>query len=262
MTKALILCAAVFAVLAWSAAARPPLTFVWPTSIDLQPDGSLVLVENGRGRVLRVQPVTGRTTQIAVGLVKPFQAVRAPSGSIFVSDAGALRRIEGGGSPVTVATANEDIGPVAVARSGAVFYATATRVFRLGTPRAIASGLSGPHGLAVASDGAVLVCDTNHDRVRRIDPRSGSSSTLIKVKQPRGIDIASDGSVFVVEGAAKRIGRFSATGASLGTVGPAFEDPYDVELAANGALYVLDTAAAGTIRRVARNGSVSTVPTG
>jgi len=225
-------------------------------------DGSLVLVENGRGRVLRMQPATGHTTQIAAGLLKPFQAVRAPSGSIFVSDAGALKRIEGGGPPVTVATTAEDIGPVAVARNGDVFYATATRVSRLGTARAIASGLNGPHGLAVASDGAVLICDTNHDRVRRIDPRTGVSSTLIKLTQPRGIDFAADGSVYVVEGVAKRIGHFSATGASLGTVGPTFGDPYDVEVAANGALYVLDTAAAGGIRRIARNGTVSTVPTG
>jgi hypothetical protein len=33
-----------------------PLTFTWPTSIDLQADGSLLVVENGAGRLDRVEP--------------------------------------------------------------------------------------------------------------------------------------------------------------------------------------------------------------
>src|SRR5690242_20644829 len=32
-------------------AARNPLVFTWPTSIDVQSDGSLLVVENGAGRV-------------------------------------------------------------------------------------------------------------------------------------------------------------------------------------------------------------------
>src|SRR5262249_53263170 len=68
-----------------------------------------------------------------------------------------------------------------------------------------------------------------------------------------------DGTIYVVEGVAKRIGRFSATGASRGTVGPRFVDPYDVQAAADGSLYVLETAALGTIKRVSPGGSVSVV---
>lgn len=244
----------------------PQLALVWPTSIDLLPNGWLLVVENGRRRVVRVHAATGRMSVIADGLAKPFAAVRAPSGSIYISDGRSLRRLDGRGKPVSVATAEEDIGPIAIAPNGDVFYATGSRLFRLaagaGAPQTLATGLNGPHGLAVASDGAVLVSDTANGRVRRIDPQSGAGSTLVQTGEPRGIDVAPDGTIYVVEAGTKRIGHFSAAGARLGVAGPPFGDPYDVVAGAGGTVYVVDTAAAGRILRVAADGKVSSVPTG
>ncbi len=247
-----------------AAPAPTPLALDWPTSIDLQPDGSLLVVENGAGVVERVQPASGHVTVLASGLAKPYAAAAGPDGSICLSNGASLERIDGSSPPVTVATADTDIGPVAVAPDGAVYYTTATQVFELrgGPPRPIVSGLSNPHGLAVARDGTLVVCDTDADRVLRIDPPSGATTTLIHTARPRGIDIAGDGSIYLVEGAAKRVGRYDAGGARRGDVGPAFNDPYDVEVAADGTVYVLETAAQGTIRRVGADGTASTVPTG
>lgn len=39
-----------------------PLVFTEPTAIDLEPAGTLLLVENNPGRVLRVSPGTGKVT--------------------------------------------------------------------------------------------------------------------------------------------------------------------------------------------------------
>jgi len=39
-----------------------PLTFTEPTTIDLQPDGTLLLVQNNPGSLLRVDPRTGSAT--------------------------------------------------------------------------------------------------------------------------------------------------------------------------------------------------------
>jgi streptogramin lyase len=235
-----------------SAAQRAPLQFVWPTSIDLQPDGSLLVVENGAGRVDRVRPATGQVTIVAAGLAKPFAAVRTASGLLYVSNGHALLR-----NGKTVARADEDIGPVAVAANGDVFYTTQTAAFRLGDPKPLATGLDAPHGIAVATDGAVLVSDTRHDRVLRI--AGGDVSTLIAVRRPGGIDVAPDGTIDLVEAAAKRVARYSAAGKRLGNVGPRYFDPYDVQVARNGVVYVLDTAALGTIKRVGPNGDVSVV---
>ena len=243
--------------------APKPLMFAWPTSIDVQPDGSLLVVENGIGRVDRVQPSTGKLSVVASGLAKPYAVASAPGGAVYLSNDGKLQRIDGA-SPVTIADAGTDVGPIAVAPNGDAVYTTESQAFELtgGKAHVIASGLSGPHGLAVTADGAVLVCDTGADRVLRIDPSSGATKTLVHVAQPRGIDVAGDGSLYVVEAGARRVGHYSAAGTRLGDVGPVFNDPYDVEVASDGTVYVIDTAALGTIRRIAPNGSVSTLATG
>jgi sugar lactone lactonase YvrE len=243
---------------------RPALRLAWPTSVDVQPDGSLLVVENGRARVLVVDPVKGGTRVLGSGFEKPYAAVHAPSGSVYVSDGRTLRRVDGG-APQMVATATEDIGPLAIAPNGDVFYTTGESLFRLpaagGAAQTVAMGFTGAHGLAVAADGAVLVSDTGNDRVVRVEPNSGASATLIRTADPRGIDVAPDGTIYVVEAEAKRLGRYSSAGARLGLVGPVFGDPYDVDAGA-GAAYVVDTAASGVIRRVAANGTTVTIPTG
>jgi len=239
-------------------AAPKPLTFTWPTSIDVQADGSLLVVENGAGRVDRVQPSTGRVSAVASGLAKPYAVATTASGTIYLSNGNSLQRIEGTAGPATVVDAGAELGPIAVAPSGGVFYTTGAQAFALGGG-SLASGLSGPHGIAVAADGAVLVCDTGNGRVLRIDPQTHATTTLIRVGEPRGIDVAGDGSLFVVEATVKRVGHYSATGARLGDVGPVFNDPYDVEVGADGTVFVLETAESGTIRRIAPDGSVSTL---
>ena len=81
-----------------ASAAAAPLTFVWPTAIAVEPSGSLLVVENGLHRLVRVDPATGKVTVVASGLAKPYAVARARSGAIFVTDAGTLKRIDGAGS--------------------------------------------------------------------------------------------------------------------------------------------------------------------
>ncbi len=256
-----------------------PVAFTQPTSIDLEPAGTLLLVENNPGRVLRVDPASGRITVLVPAAVNPYAIVRAPSGSAFLSVDNELRRLDATGTLTTVATVDAHIGPVAVAPNGDVYYTTGTQVFRLaggaGTPVRIAgTGVEGgggdgglavnaqfssPHGIAIARDGAVLVCDTGNNRIRRIDPATGVITAFAQVASPRGIDIAADGTIFVVDSLEKRLLRLSASGASLGFFGPAFGDPYDVEVADGGVAYVLEAGPTGWVRRVAPDGTVTTV---
>jgi streptogramin lyase len=236
------------------ALAASPVTFTWPTSIDVQQDGTLLVVENGQHRVVRLDPETGAVTQVAAGFAKPIAVAHAGSAT-YLSNGHTIVRLGRG----VVARTSADIGPIAVSPRGAIAYTTETSAWRLvnGKPHAIATNLSGPHGIAFARDGAVLVADTNHNRVIRI--ANGRTTTLIKVGQPRGIDVAADGSIYLVEAVAKKVGHYSATGKRLGSVGHGYTDPYDVQVAPDKTVYVVDTSVVGTIVRVAPDGTVSTV---
>jgi streptogramin lyase len=235
-----------------------PVPFTEPTSIELEPDGTLLLVENNPGRLLRVDPATGRVTVLVPSLPRPYAVVRTAAGAILVSAGSVLETVDG----ATVAQADADIGPVAAAPDGDVFFTTADRLFRLpggaGPPLPVAGGLAAPHGLAVAGDGALLVSDTGHDRVLRVAP-DGATTTFAAIGSPRGIDVAADGTALVIDSRLGRIVRLSAAGARLGLLGPAFAVPYDLQAAPGGVTYLLEAGPIGWIRRVAADGTVTTV---
>lgn len=242
-----------------------PLAFSEPTSIELEPSGSLLLVENAPGRLLRVDPGTGQVTVLVPRLTRPYAVVRAPSGDLFLSVGSLLERLDPNGARTTVVDAGTDIGPLAVTPGGDVYYATATQVFRFahgaGTPIPVSADgqLSVPHGLALAADGALLVSDTGNHRIARIDLVTGTISTFAQLGQPDGLDVAGDGSVLVVDEQQDRVVHLSAKGVRLGFVGPVFNTPYDVQAAPGGATYVLEAGSDGRILRVAANGTVTTV---
>lgn len=258
--------------------APAPLIFNEPTSIELEPAGTLLLVENTPGRLLRIDPETGRVTVVVPAITRPYAVVRAPSGDLFVSTESRVERI-GPGARTTVAAAGTDIGPLAVSPGGDVYYATATQIFRLaggsGPPvRVAGTGVEGgggdgglaldaqlsvPHGLEIAADGALLVADTGNGRIRRIDPASGVISALAQVGRPDGLDLVADGSIVAVDGQQDRVVHLTPSGTRIGFVGPVFTTAYDVEAAPGGVSYVLEAGPAGRIRRVAANGTVTTV---
>jgi sugar lactone lactonase YvrE len=256
-----------------------PLGFAEPTSIEVEPSGTLLLVENNPGRLLRVDPATGRVTVVVASTPRPYAVVRAPSGAIFFSGAGQMHRVDASGAVTNVADAGTDIGPIAVAPSGDVYYATATQVFRLpggsgpsvlvagtgveggggdGGP-ALSAQFSVPHGLAVAADGALLVSDAGNDRLRRIDLATGLVSTLAQIGTPHGLDVAPDGTIYVVDSKENRIVHLAGSGTRIGFVGPVFGLPYDVEAGDGGVVYVLESGPVGRLRRIAPDGTVTTV---
>jgi len=256
-----------------------PLIFNEPTSIDLQPDSTLLLVENNPGRVLRVTPATGRVRVIVPTLFRPYAIVRAVSGSVFISIGNQLQRLNASGPPTIVAEDAQGIGPIAAAPNGDLYYSSATQVFRLpagsGTPihiagtgaeggggdggPALAAQFSSPHGLAVAADGSLLVSDRGNNRVRRIDPATGVITAFAQVGEPYGIDVTPDGRVHVIEGTTDRVVRLAPSGARLGFLGPGFSTAYDVEASPEGVAYLLQAGPSGRIRRIAPDGSVTTV---
>jgi NHL repeat len=248
--------------------APTPLVLEEPTGVAVRPDGSLLVVEFDRRRLLRIVPSTGRVTQIAT-FGKPWGVASGPSGAVFVSSQNTVERADPGHAPVIVALVDPalEIGPVAVTPAGDLIYATVSALYRLpggkpGTPERLAAGtvLAGPHGIAVTSDGALLVSDTNNNRILRID--GDTVTTFATLGGPRGIDVAPDGKVYVAGGDEHRIVHYSASGDRLGVVGPRFADTYALSVAADGTVYAVDLGGRGIIRRIAPNGTVSVVRAG
>jgi hypothetical protein len=248
--------------------APAPLVLEEPTGIDARPDGSLLVVEFDRRRLLRVGPATGRVTPLAT-FGKPWGVTSAASGAVFVSSQNTVERIDAGHAPVIVASVDPalEIGPVAVTLNGDLIYATASALYRLpggkpGTPERLAAGttLAGSHGIAVSSDGALLVSDTDNDRILRVE--GDTVTTFATLGSPRGIDVAPDGTVYVAAGDERRIVHYSASGERLGVVGPRFADAYALSVAADGTVYAVDLGGRGIIRRIAPDGTASVVPAG
>jgi streptogramin lyase len=238
------------------------LTFAWPTSVDVVSNRSLLLAENGNGRVLRLDPVTGKTAALAT-VDRAYAVVRAPSGAVYLSAGTSLLRLDDAGGSTRVAEGTSDIGPVAVAANGDVYYATETGAFKLvdgaGTPVPVATHLSGPHGLAVTADGGLLVSDTGNGRVLRVDLKTGHVETWSNLGDPLGMNIAPDGTVYVVDASTNRVVHLTIDGRRLGTIQRVFADPYAVSAAADGSLYVVDTSPRGRLYRVGRHGAITVV---
>src|SRR3954468_22736426 len=74
LALAALLCAGV------AGAARQPLQFRWPTSVTVDAGGSVLVVENGLGRVDSIDAASGRMTTLKAGLAKAYAVATAPSG--------------------------------------------------------------------------------------------------------------------------------------------------------------------------------------
>ncbi len=189
------------------AAPRPqPVLFSTPAQLVGRPDGSLLLAEGARNRIVRIDPARGSVTAVAgsggtgtsgdggpalqASIGNPFGVAAAPAGDVYVTSDRRLRRIDPGGLITTVGTTPTEAGPVTLDAQGNVFFASEAWIWRLdaatravesyagtgtlggagdGGP-AVTAQVNRPHGLLVAADGALLVADTENRRVRRIDP--------------------------------------------------------------------------------------------
>jgi len=128
---------------------------------------------------------------------------------------------------------------------------------------ATAASLDLPSGIAVATDGGLLIADSQHNRVRRVDPATGTITTLAgtlegsagdggtpdtaELKDPRRVFITKAGDILIVEHDGARIRRIRKDNGLLDTVpvavglpALALQQPNDVAEDSLGNLYIAD----------------------
>jgi sugar lactone lactonase YvrE len=240
-----------------------PLVFASPTSVAIEPAGTLLVVENGAGRVWRVDPATGTRTVLASGLSRPYDVTTTPAGDILLSTESTVIRL---GTGEVLGSADRQIGRVVAAPNGDLYFTTATTAYRVasGTHQAVplADGLAAPHGLALAADGAILISDTESDEILRVDASTGALTTFARLDGgPGDLAVASDGTLYVCDMTAERVLHLTASGETIGVVGSGFSIPYALAVDTSG-VYVVEAETNGHIKHVAPDGTVTTLSRG
>jgi sugar lactone lactonase YvrE len=230
--------------------AAQPLLFSTPAQIFARGDGTLVLAEGGKNRVVALDPLTKAITLIGgaggsgtsgdggpaagANIGNPFGVAVAPDGNTYVTSDQRLRRIDAAGRITTLYTTPTEIGPVTVDEHSDVYFAIEAYVYRYdavsgaittvaGTGTLGAAGDGGPasaaqvnrpHALFVAADGALLLADTENHSIRRIDPATRGITTIARgFSGPAGICRGpTGGEIIVTDFTGQTVSRLDAGG--------------------------------------------------
>ena len=186
--------------------AAPPtqVKLTGPFGAVVEPRGTLLVPDGASGRIVRVDPRTGRRTVYAKGLGRVYALAFGPDG-LYAGTATKVVRFSGG-KQYTVVRGLHDAAGLAVATNGNLFVAeeTGNRVLRFdaGTRKrtVLASdGIDQPLGLTLTNDGSLLVADSHHGRIVRIGDDGSLEPVLEGLGLPVGLASAPDGSVLVAD---------------------------------------------------------------
>ena len=192
--------------IAATALAAPPkqVQLTSPYGALVEPKGTLLVPDGASGRIVRVDPKTGRRTVFAKGLGPVYSLAYGPDG-LYAGTATKVVRFVGG-KPETVLKGLRNVFGLAVATDYTIFVAeeTRNRVVRFDAltrkPFVLAAvGIDQPLGLTLESDGSVLVADSHHGRIVRISRDGTLTTALDGLGLPVGLAASPDGSVFVAD---------------------------------------------------------------
>jgi sugar lactone lactonase YvrE len=191
------------------------------------------------GRVITVAGTGGegfdsQARQAAQSPLRHPEAIAVDrQGNLYIADTRnhRIRMVDGLGLIHTIAGTGEPSGPT----------------LGDGGP-AVEAYLDSPTGVAVAPNGDVYISDTGHNRVRKVEARTGIVTTVAAVDAPAGITLAAARNRVVVYVVDSRNGvvKVIQPGGSLTTLGaPRLQSPTRLAYHPSGWLYVKDTSPGG-----------------
>lgn len=270
-----------------------------PFGLVIGPDGALYWAEFGSHRILRLDLASRKITVIAGNGTRGYSGDGGPASKAQMNTPHEVRFDSKG----NIYVAERDNHVVRYVDMKTLIISTAA-----GTNMAGFSGdggpankaqLNQPHSIALDRSDNVFICDIVNNRIRRIDPKTGTISTYAgtgartpapeeggladtSLPGPRSIDVAPDGRMYLVlrEGnklfsidpASGRLKHLAGTGelgyagdggqalvAKFGAPGNALNGPKGIAYSPDGSLYVADTEN-HVVRKInLQTGIVSTV---
>jgi len=105
----------------------------------------------------------------------------------------------------------------------------------------LGTGLNQPRGIAIQTDGKIVVADFNNNAIKRMNADGSNIVTLGSgFAFPSGVAIQADGKIIVADYANHSIKRMNADGSSIVTLGNGFNSPTGVAVQSDGKIIVAD----------------------
>ena len=264
-----------------------------PYGVVVGPDGALWFCEVDTGRTRRLDLASGRLTTVAGNGVEAYAGDGGPALEASFSAPHEIRFDAGGHLFVVERDAHVVRRVDARTRLVSTVAGTGEAGFSGDGGPAASAQLRQPHSIAFDARGNLLVCDIGNGRLRAVDMRAGSISTLsgtgtreptpdegplagTPLRGPRSIDTDAEGNAYLVlregnavfrldlgAGTLRRIAGTGETGYT-GDGGPAldatFNGPKGIAYSASDhALYIVDTENHAIRRMSLASGTVETV---
>jgi uncharacterized protein (TIGR03437 family) len=140
-----------------------------PESIAIDSSGNLYIADTGNNEIREISPA-GNISTVLTGLNNPEYVAVDSAGSLYVADTGNNRVLKAtpSGSASVLAEALQPAA-VMVDGSGNVWLSEATRISMVtaaGAFSTLADGLQAPRGLALTSNGELLIAETGTNLIR------------------------------------------------------------------------------------------------